>query len=1377
MMATGIFCGATALNESIRTGVSKYVQSHFPRIHLIAETAITQTQERLVEHVFKALLERLQISANDKKAIALLTFIIALEYYSNNNYGRWEELVLSGSYPSMQRYWHYFQYTRRGTIHKVVGTSACALRVGMALKTGDLNLGQLLSTGMYLYYCLDIQNVIHEIRRHRPTAHLFDIMRFRFASVVLMNENTHFPPVNKPDVYATGMLKHLKAKCPDRPSVSHPVSSQIRNNFYSAVKEFATAHNVDPYVLGMSRRCDELGFKGIRRSNLPGLFELNAPELYISYNDPVPSNPVLVMVDRDYFYDMNKVLSHGHVVLLYTFSPEVAGQVSNEVSFCFEDGGYISGVTPGSTPWKHFLWNYPDDIFRIGDGEIVWAYKSYRYRVSQHRFVILLVPINFTYSGEVYELSYYKPIFGSTVIVHNNVGSRKMVSVGTLGSRCSNSIPLEIWDDVVGNVRSRSTETKITPITSANIVDRLMQLHKFDRVEAGKAAVWMYPAILGLKGDYAPHCIHPFYKTLTTTGTFELLKDNENDSPDGLKPLMISVVEPYINNASVAPAKSSENNKTAEMNERIIKPQINAAKMIDEVTGQDLIYGHELVGHLLPKGTVLIPVDEAEVNFRMGRKAQVADRIESEACTGNPPPKTNFTKPEAYVKVTRPRPITQMKGDPLKWKYARYIYSLATHLKTQPTYAAGMSPETVSQRVSDICVMAAERGWGVAKTDYTGFDGTVNAFCRWFIKVMIEAAFPGTDASELADEQYFREVCTLIGMIFTAFALGSGMQDTSLIGFLMNLYNAYCYLREVGLSPEKAFDSLGIYQGDDGLTLVPSQPELYERIVYRHGQVLEVEVANPDNGVRIQFLSRYYSPLVWFGSTESCCDIYRQHSKITFTSAANKNVPLFAHWCKTEGYLITDPNTPIISEYCNMIRRLCLPLNYKFPDVVKSEQRFDDIPFHAQESIRLGARFNNENTNGWMHDLARELQPEFDLNAHRTWCAEAKVVKNGIRDLYTQSVLEFLNAHPTFDLSQLPKHNTGGDAVRCTLHVDGDVHLINGVKTMVPDKLEKLPKNNNEKEFQIWSEMITDPPRGWEAGSLKCFYVFAREYGKICQVRPAPWVLYTGARGLTSYDIAHAFSHLKTRVDFVDPGWTEEEVKYLNKYVTVRKTKMNNAFMKDYFQAAHKANARVIWLDDAFTMQQENARHVFNDMKMRYLRQYQDLILHASIKVMQDNGSKISYPEWNDKVDYYETPVDPPFEFVTEMRLSVTPSGITAWKTMSTAEIRVSRVNTREACLIIDKVLRNIDAADPVLKKVRKHDTTPKEPAQAQALVKEKGSTKTTTSPTPRSEPEAAGKPPVVSQATEPVLSPPTVDMVAALATVVPLVPQQPELD
>jgi len=294
----------------------------------------------------------------------------------------------------------------------------------------------------------------------------------------------------------------------------------------------------------------------------------------------------------------------------------------------------------------------------------------------------------------------------------------------------------------------------------------------------------------------------------------------------------------------------------------------------------------------------------------------------------------------------------------------------------------------------------------------------------------------------------------------TAFSRASGSPETSLFNSLVNAFVAYAALRGTRrgglfLTPAMAFDALGIYGGDDGLT-ADVDAKVYVKAASRIGQELTVEPVKRGN-MGVKFLARVYSPDVWFGDMNSCCDLPRQlckiHVSVPMSNTVSPTVKLLE---KVRSFSLSDEHTPILGLLCATV--IDLHGGPILPDANTTPMR------HWLGHFDKEVQYVNEPAS-WMMDYAVSALPDFDWKTFHNWMAEVKT--------FTDVLAAPLCMEPIAAKSAVP------------VVVDGEV-LPRGEK--FKPKVDRPPRVARKETFEsfkarkiasgTWQERGPKPPRG-----------------------------------------------------------------------------------------------------------------------------------------------------------------------------------------------------------------------------------------------------------------------------------------------------------
>jgi hypothetical protein len=631
--------------------------------------------------------------------------------------------------------------------------------------------------------------------------------------------------------------------------------------------------------------------------------DLNAaPE---NFNPPERSIPILIDVDQ--YMDMPRFLANTFKpTLIYTFQPHQVSRVATNYSFTFNENDEVEYQVTGGGQFRHRVWNYSVDNIIVtstwfGIPCIRACFLVDRRATSDDHELILVTPLRrwvgifnslagLFLSGRKLERLHIHSSGFLRLVVSKTQGL--YVSTGKVGSHVQATI-LKAIDDAISTVSRLSKHDLTLPQVQSFIEgDRLAAAPLLDFHRAQTAS--------------KPDVVCPVSESLR-----RYQFDPANYDPD-LKPAMVPFMSPLLDECYVFDQGHSSEVRAVEGRINSIKnPPMELSRFMLQVID-------EFVRLFIPVPGQLFPTDMDELFARQDRPSQ--RRILEEAQFLLPKRETKtFLKKESYGAVKDPRVISQINGCD-KAEYSLYIYSLADYLKTFKWYAFGCTPAEVAERVARVCESADVNA---ANTDFSRYDGHISNIIRHLERCILLRAFAPEHHERLAElhsRQYNLRGCTTTGVKYdTDFTRASGSPETSAFNSIDNKFVAFLNFRMTKvngmfLTPEEAWVKPGLYGGDDGLT-ADVQPQVYVKAAASVGLVIEVDPI-PKGEEGVMFLARVYSPDVWFGDTNSCCDVMRQLSKVHTTVCLPSSIrPIDKLAEKARAYLLTDENTPIFGEF------------------------------------------------------------------------------------------------------------------------------------------------------------------------------------------------------------------------------------------------------------------------------------------------------------------------------------------------------------------------------------------------------------------------------------------------------------------------------
>jgi hypothetical protein len=603
-----------------------------------------------------------------------------------------------------------------------------------------------------------------------------------------------------------------------------------------------------------------------------------------------PHDAIQAIVDVDQYMDMPKFLIENfRPTLLYTFQPSTVAADRGEYNYTFNENNEVLYRVGGGAEYKHRVWNYDTDVITITSwfaGKswfklenwipfVTACYQVDKKQMDDDHQVIALIPIKRWFGPlallarllQGRTLNYFN-LFNSGFLrltTHKNEGV--YTSTGRPNSLLSGSIKA-VEDAALASI-ARSTKSGLT----------MMHVKKFmPEDHLGAAIVYEFHAqklpeksVISYSGVKTDH-----------VKSFQF-SPNEYDSD--AKKSLVSFMSPLIDNG-FCPDLTVTNAKQA-VEGRIVnvKSSSTPTKFIEKTVDEfvKLMYKAAGVGK-----NSLVPVEPEIVYERQNKPTQRRILELAEYVEGDREGKA-FLKREAYPKITDPRIITTINGSD-KYKYSRYVYAFSDNvLKNQSWYAFGKTPFEIATSVAEVCSYAKH----VMNTDFSRFDGTISEVPRMLEKRIMLYGFEKQYTEEVLELMRSQQhltcyLSTLDGSVKyeSGLARASGSPETAAYNSIVNAFTAYLAWRMTTdrgafVDPMTAYNRLGVYGGDDGLS-PDLETRIYQKAASKMGLRLDIEpVARDEYGVK--FLNRLYGPHVWYGDPNSMCDIKRALSKFHLT--------------------------------------------------------------------------------------------------------------------------------------------------------------------------------------------------------------------------------------------------------------------------------------------------------------------------------------------------------------------------------------------------------------------------------------------------------------------------------------------------------------
>jgi hypothetical protein len=721
---------------------------------------------------------------------------------------------------------------------------------------------------------------------------------------------------------------------------SHAEAASERNGATESMLACVRAMGLTPYVISPSPRED--GLDGVRYYY--SLADLNQE----IRDNPIGPNHCLVMTDVDYYVDMAELLSYGRPILAYTFHPErVSGSIANGF-FTIENDIVKYRVSGGKTV-SHGIWDYNQDVIYTQASDLsIWeaivlslcralgfrrsprgvASHVDQFRLSDHRRIVAITPfakihqrVRETLYGTELKRCQYTHRAGDDEfnILTTLTDDTPVVSLSLNGQLAQATIPLSDYESIIiAHQEATAKHLSDTVRRSKLAPNEAAVLHRF--LNTGiKPTVEVHQP-----GKLARHFVCSSSDSKTV---FDQPKRYAREFANS--PLDISAVFPA----------ECEDNDSASIEGRVTRPQLESSK------GQKILprfykYAADFVAHVVTTKHKGRPWSVSQVDEKQSKPTQRArSRQRSMDYTENFLVKA-FQKREAYNGPNEPRNISTCPTTHTL-RLSSFTYAFKTEcLADKDWYVPGRIPRRIAEDVHDLALRNSE----LVETDFSRFDGYINRWLRTQVEFPCYLSWVHADERDELHTLLYSELEPKSRTRTKTYNAGcsrlSGSPLTTDGNTIINAFTAYAAAREEGLSDAEALGAIGLAYGDDGLRSGLVSNHRMETTAKLLGLKLKIE-NRASKGQHIAFLSRVY-PDAW-SSTASIQAPKRALMKLHTTTNKTDDINEMG-LAKVTGYLITDPLTPFISDWCKTYLR-CSARN-ALDDVTS----YDDTPFWARDT-------------------------------------------------------------------------------------------------------------------------------------------------------------------------------------------------------------------------------------------------------------------------------------------------------------------------------------------------------------------------------------------------------------------------------------------
>jgi len=761
---------------------------------------------------------------------------------------------------------------------------------------------------------------------------------------------------------------------PINSSHTHPDSASSRASASSFCSRLAQNLGMNSYNIQRSL-ADERNDRPGSRSHI---WTKDLTAKHVDF-DP-PNNPLNTFIDVDYYMDMNDFLATNEgPTIMYTLNPTVAAKDTGDYVFTFDNQSNIHYRVTGGGEFVHPLWNYNMDHFSVFQINAFTAiFKTFlieRRKVDQNHEIVLIMPSGcwrglsaFFARAWLQTKSLIRQNFinGEFIRIHVQQPKLLVVSTARVGNYSCATIPVKIDEILSAIVRHSKLDIALSQVQS-----QLSSIYGQDHDGLHAASATMYD-FYRTTTPHKPVFVCPISDSVINYN-FNVLDCDPADPP-----LQEPFMSGFLQNCYI-PIRNPKSEEVA-IQKRIT--EIAVPKMPQNSLLTRLMT--EYATFLIPEQHTLHPVDAHEVAVRQSRPTQRRIIQVAEFMRLTKVYVASFLKKESYQDVKAPRVISTIPGE-LKVAYSCFMYSFADNVMyKQPWYAFGKTPKEIAVRVSEICQRAT---FNAVNSDFSKFDGHGSNLMRELERIVLLRAFHESHHEVLIDlhsKQYNLKAYSTTGIEYkTGYSRASGSPETSTFNSIVNCFVSYVERRTRlnPLTPRLAWESLGIFGGDDGLNY-DVYPKVYVNAATSIGQVVTVDEI-PRGEMGVKFLARIYSPNVWFGNVNSCCDIPRTLSKLHVSNKLPPNIlPAHKLYEKARCLSFSDSETPIVGPYVTKV------LAHPAPSAKIREQLASITSWNVRvmqdTHLEATSQYPNED-DGWMTGYASSIEPKLNIDIFNEW--------------------------------------------------------------------------------------------------------------------------------------------------------------------------------------------------------------------------------------------------------------------------------------------------------------------------------------------------------------------------------------------------------
>jgi len=701
---------------------------------------------------------------------------------------------------------------------------------------------------------------------------------------------------------------------------SHATAAAERTSVTVAFHEVIRGAGLTPYVVSAGDRDHRASGGKSDGCRLPYMSKDLLEERL--YKDKVSDEHVLVMTDVDYYTDMPGWLRLGRPILLYTMVPSGAAGVHSDGAWELVRGDYVDAagrashsgtmmrclITGGAT-YEHPLWDYNHDNVSVIDwyGNCITYYVEQRQCPSGRRIVGLFPgsSVAFPYWRDVprNELGRFEAMVGDIAVVDMGNGKLSISCPGAYEALEVSRIDYVGW------------QAKSAAVGLKHVVDVEKWMSVSENSKTKAARIRWAPVLFGLlqkgwKPDGAVSMVQATSSVeLIPTTPPEHYVCSHSSAPGSTTTggdVAVAFAPPLVTLPTPVPARCMANAATAHH----VRVKLTQKKFQGHAFKHDLgAYAVEFVG-LVTEGRkgMVEPLEVSELAERWTRPSQ-QETVRGLHTLVQPEkePRTmrGFMKGEVGFK---PRQIVNCDGDH-NASLALYTLAIMDDLKANHLWVGcGRTPLEVEERVHAVATGLSlpdelrERFVPDGKLttahegDITNCDGSEKRWHRQHITdpIMIGLTVPALRPqlrALLKQEAAGFTVKMAEGYSYEAeWELISGTSATTLKNILKVSFGDYVALRRLGLTPRQAFACLGVYCGDDSVSVALSLPGLAEaRVVALADLAMDQKLIERHSPSPVSFLGEYHYG-AFFDGGRRLPDFWRQVQKCHLS--CSRGIPL-----------------------------------------------------------------------------------------------------------------------------------------------------------------------------------------------------------------------------------------------------------------------------------------------------------------------------------------------------------------------------------------------------------------------------------------------------------------------------------------------------